>query len=145
MSIEQTVMQSLRELPVEKQMEVMDFVEFLRQKQTSKQTRRNPIGMFADLKVSISEEEIDDARRDVEHAVGAAGRPHQVGQTDRVPEDVRVVERTGQIRARADAVDRVALEVIAGGLRRQHAGLVEERVARVEEVADGVRQALRAV
>lgn len=65
MSIEQSVMQNLRQLPVEKQMEVMDFVEFLRQKQTSKQTRRNPIGMFADLKVSISEEEIDDMRKEM--------------------------------------------------------------------------------
>lgn len=42
MSIEQAVLKNLRELPVEKQQEILDFSEFLRQKMAAKPERRMP-------------------------------------------------------------------------------------------------------
>jgi hypothetical protein len=63
MTIEQAVLQQLQTLSVEKKQEVLDFVEFLRIKQTVKRQRRNPIGLFADLKVEITAQEIDEARQ----------------------------------------------------------------------------------
>jgi hypothetical protein len=41
MTIEQTVLENLRELPADKQQEVLDFIEFLKHKLPTKK-RRNP-------------------------------------------------------------------------------------------------------
>ena len=42
MSIEQAVLKNLRELPVEKQQEILDFSEFLRQKMAPQPETRTP-------------------------------------------------------------------------------------------------------
>ncbi len=65
-SIEQAVLEKLRTLPPEKQREVLDFVEFLGQKQTTaKRPRRNWIGSASDLSVDLIEEDIAEARREM--------------------------------------------------------------------------------
>lgn len=65
MTIEQAVLQQLQTLSVEKKQEVLDFVEFLQAKRTVKRQRRNPIGLFADLKLQITAQDIDDARHEM--------------------------------------------------------------------------------
>ena len=66
MNIEQSVIEKLRLLPVEKQQEVLDFVEFLGQKNAAlKRPRRNWIGIASDLSVDLTEEDIAEARREM--------------------------------------------------------------------------------
>lgn len=65
MTIEETVLENLRVLPAEKKQEVLDFVEFLRHKTMTKPPRRNPIGLFADLKLDIPDAELAQARREL--------------------------------------------------------------------------------
>jgi hypothetical protein len=64
-SIEQTVVEKLRALPPEKQQEVLDFVESLEGKNVSKHPRRSVKGLWADLGVDITEEDIAEARREM--------------------------------------------------------------------------------
>jgi predicted nucleic acid-binding protein len=64
-TIEETVMENLRVLPAEKKQEVLDFVEFLPQKTMTRAPRRNPIGLFADLKLDITDAEVALARREL--------------------------------------------------------------------------------
>ena len=65
MTIEQAVLQNLQLLPAEKKQEVLDFVEFLRAKTLTNRPRRNPIGLFADRHIDISEADIAEARREL--------------------------------------------------------------------------------
>ena len=67
MTIEQAIVEKLRVLPVEKQREVLDFVEFLQHKSAPKppRCRHNPIGLCADLNVDITEADIAEARREM--------------------------------------------------------------------------------
>ena len=65
MTIEQTLVEKVRTLSVEKQLEVLDFAEFLRQKSTPKSPRRRLMGLFADLKIDITEEDIAEVRREM--------------------------------------------------------------------------------
>ena len=67
MTIEQAVLERLKALPPDRQREVLDFAEFLRSKetQTSNQPRKSLEGIWADLGVTISEEDIADARREM--------------------------------------------------------------------------------
>jgi hypothetical protein len=58
-------MEKLRALPVEKQQEVLDFAEFLRQKSAERRPRRSLKGLCADLGIHITAEEIDEARREM--------------------------------------------------------------------------------
>jgi putative lipoic acid-binding regulatory protein len=60
--IEQMVLEKLRSLSPEKQQEVLDFVEFLQQKSSLKRTRRSLKGLWADLNVDISSEDITQVR-----------------------------------------------------------------------------------
>ena len=62
-SIEEAVIAKLRELPAEKQQEVLDFANFLgtRQKRPLKSVR----GLWKDLGISISEEDIAEARKEM--------------------------------------------------------------------------------
>ena len=64
-SLEEMVLQKFRSLPVEQQRSVLDFVEFLEQKSRPKRPRRGLKGLWADLGVSISEEDIAEARREM--------------------------------------------------------------------------------
>lgn len=66
-SIEQKVVEKLRELPAEKQQEVLDFIEFLVQKKelASKRPRRSLEGLLAHHNLRVTAEEIDEARREM--------------------------------------------------------------------------------
>lgn len=62
MSIEESVLEKIRALPPEKQQEVLDFVEFLQKRSLARQPRQSLKGLWADLKVNITEEDIAVAR-----------------------------------------------------------------------------------
>lgn len=62
MIVEQLVMKKIRHLPLDKQQEVLDFVEFLEHKAMPKQPRQSVKGLWADLNVEIQEEDIAEIR-----------------------------------------------------------------------------------
>ncbi|MFP4439678.1 MAG: hypothetical protein ACLFVO_20740 [Chloroflexaceae bacterium] len=64
-SLEQTVLDRLRDLAPEEQRAVFDFVEFLHQRRRGTPPYRGVKGLWADLDVQISAEEIDQARREM--------------------------------------------------------------------------------
>ncbi len=66
MTIEQQVVEKLRNLPPEKQKEVLDFVDFLNEKNGgANKPRRSLRGLWADLNIHITEEDIAQARREM--------------------------------------------------------------------------------
>ena len=65
MVIEQVVLEKLRQLPVEKQQEALDFIAFLESQQTAPLPRHNPIGLLADLNLDLTAEDIAEARREM--------------------------------------------------------------------------------
>lgn len=65
MSIEESILEKIRSLPPEKQQEVLDFVEFLQKRSLARQPRRSLRGLWADLKVDITEEDIAEVRREM--------------------------------------------------------------------------------
>jgi hypothetical protein len=65
MTIEEQVLEKLRDLPPERQKEVLQFVESLKEKGESKKPRRSLLGLWADLNVHVTEEDIAEARREM--------------------------------------------------------------------------------
>lgn len=65
MSIEKSVLEKLLKLPVDKQKEVLDFVESLEKKTGQRRSRRSLKGLWADFEVNISAEDIAAARREM--------------------------------------------------------------------------------
>jgi len=65
MTIEEQVIEKLRDLPPEKQKEVLEFVASLKGKDASKKPRRSLLGLWADLDIHITEEDIAEARREM--------------------------------------------------------------------------------
>ncbi|MCY7382538.1 DUF2281 domain-containing protein [Microcoleus sp. A006_D1] len=65
MNLEQAVLDKLRALPPERQQEVLDFAEFLQQKNMPKRPLKSAKGLCADLKVDITEEDIAQARQEM--------------------------------------------------------------------------------
>ncbi len=65
MTLEEAVLVKLRQLPLEKQQEMLDFAEFLSQKTEKKKPLKSSAGALAHLNISISKEEIDEARREM--------------------------------------------------------------------------------
>lgn len=65
MNIEQQVLEKLRELPPEKQKEVLDFVEFVKEKSETRKPLRSLLGLWSDLNFHVTEEDIAQARRDM--------------------------------------------------------------------------------
>lgn len=61
---ERTVMSKLRRLPPERQREVLDFVEYLALKSPTPDQRQTIEGIFADVGVSLSADEIDQVRKE---------------------------------------------------------------------------------
>lgn len=59
------VIEKLKALPPDQQREVPDFLEFLLEKQGAKQPHESLHGLWADLGIEISEEDIADARREI--------------------------------------------------------------------------------
>ncbi|MBV9303980.1 MAG: hypothetical protein JOY62_14940 [Acidobacteriaceae bacterium] len=64
MSIEEQVLQKLRDLPLENQKEVLDFVSLLKDRNARK-SRRSLRGLWNNLNIEITEEDIADARREM--------------------------------------------------------------------------------
>jgi hypothetical protein len=64
-TIEEQVVEKLRELPPEKQKEVLDFVDFLKERESSPSPRRSLLGLWSDLGIEITEEDIAQARREM--------------------------------------------------------------------------------
>jgi hypothetical protein len=52
-------------LTPEKQSEVLDFLEFLRARENPKQPRQSAAGLLADLGIDVSDEDIEEARREM--------------------------------------------------------------------------------
>jgi hypothetical protein len=66
MTIEQQVVEKLRDLPPDKPKEVLDFVDFLKEKNGSaKKPLRSLRGLWADLNIRITDEDIAEARREM--------------------------------------------------------------------------------
>jgi len=66
MTLEQQVLEKLRDLPPDKQEEVLDFVDFLKEKNGgATRPRRSLRGLWADLNIHITEEDIAEARREM--------------------------------------------------------------------------------
>ncbi len=65
MTIEQQILEKLRDLSPEKQKEVLDFVDFLKEKSGPKNQRRSLRGLWADLNFHVTEADIAEARREM--------------------------------------------------------------------------------
>ncbi|HIK12334.1 MAG TPA: DUF2281 domain-containing protein [Oscillatoriaceae cyanobacterium M33_DOE_052] len=65
MNLEQAVLDKLRTLPPDKQQEVLDFAEFLQQKFIPKQRLKSVKGMWNNLDINITEEDIAQARKEM--------------------------------------------------------------------------------
>jgi len=70
-TIEQVVLENIRDLPTEKQQQVLDFVTFLKQQTTinlqssSQGSRKSYKGMWADLGINVTDEDITSARQEM--------------------------------------------------------------------------------
>ena len=65
MTVEEKVLEKLRELPLEKQKEVLEFVDSLAENNGAKKPLRNLRGLWKDLNIEITEEDIAEARREM--------------------------------------------------------------------------------
>jgi hypothetical protein len=65
MTIEEQVLEKLRVLAPEQQKAVLDFVDFLKEKNGAKSPRRSLLGLWADLNVHVTEQDIAEARREM--------------------------------------------------------------------------------
>lgn len=64
MSTAEAMLNQLKDLPPDKQQEVLDFVEFLKMKAQSQRPYPSLYGVLAHLGADISEEDIAEARRE---------------------------------------------------------------------------------
>jgi hypothetical protein len=65
MNIEESVIDKLKVLPLEKQKEVLDSIELVHQESQPRQPRRNLKGLWKDLNIQITEKDIIEARREL--------------------------------------------------------------------------------
>ena len=65
MSIEEAVVEKLRTLSPERQQEVLAFVETLERREGVKPALRSPEGLWADLGVTITDEDIVEVRQEM--------------------------------------------------------------------------------
>jgi hypothetical protein len=68
-NIESLVLQELRQLPPIQQNEVLDFVQFLRQK-SKPSPKKDVRGLWADLNIQLTEEDITEARQEMWGSLG---------------------------------------------------------------------------
>jgi len=65
MTLEQAILDAVRELPPDKQQELLEHAEHLRlQEKQSRTPRKSGRGLWADLNIDLSAEDIDEARRE---------------------------------------------------------------------------------
>lgn len=65
MTLEQDIMEKLRELPVDRQREVLDFVEFLQSKNKRNDPNASLKGIWSDLDIDLSIDDIADIRKEM--------------------------------------------------------------------------------
>lgn len=66
MTLEQEILDALRGLPADKQQEVLKHAKHLRNEMGQRRpSRKNGRGLWADLHIDLSTEEIDEARREM--------------------------------------------------------------------------------
>ncbi len=65
MIIEQAVLENFRQLPPDKQLEVLDFIQFLRQKTQPQKPHRSLRGLWSDLGIDITEADIREIRQEM--------------------------------------------------------------------------------
>ncbi|WP_449418963.1 DUF2281 domain-containing protein [Phormidium nigroviride] len=65
MTVEESVLQNLRELPPDQQQEVLNFVQILRQKSSPKPSRRSLYGLWSDLEIDITSADIAEVRQEM--------------------------------------------------------------------------------
>jgi len=65
MSVEEAIVEKLRHLSPDKRQELLDFADFLATRSASGRPRRSLYGLWSDLQVSVSEEDIAEARREM--------------------------------------------------------------------------------
>ena len=65
MTLEQSILNAVRALPPEKQAEVLKMAESLKQDVETKRPRKSGKGLWADLEISLSAEDIDEARKEM--------------------------------------------------------------------------------
>jgi hypothetical protein len=65
MTITEAIVEKTRDLPLDRQQEVLDFAEFLRAKSIPKRPLKSPEGLWADLDVHITREDIAELRREM--------------------------------------------------------------------------------
>jgi hypothetical protein len=61
----QLIVEEAKALPPDKQQELLDFAEFLRQRSATRAALKSSAGMWRDLEVDITAEDIDSARREM--------------------------------------------------------------------------------
>ena len=65
MTVKEAVLEDLETLPVGKQEEVLDFVQFLKAKQAKRKPRRSLKGSLAHLNIKWTEEDMRQARNEM--------------------------------------------------------------------------------
>lgn len=65
MTIAESILATVQALPPERQQEVLDFAQFLHARVRPRAARTNLEGLWAGMGVSISEEDIAEARREM--------------------------------------------------------------------------------
>ena len=65
MSIEQAILEAVRTLPTEKQQEVLRHATRLREEAAPKKPFRSVKGLWADLEISLSAEDIEENQREM--------------------------------------------------------------------------------
>ncbi|MDQ3130435.1 MAG: DUF2281 domain-containing protein [Acidobacteriota bacterium] len=65
MTVEETLLEKIKTLPMNRKQEVLDFAEFLEEKEAKPQPRRSLYGALADLDIKITEEDIAEARKEM--------------------------------------------------------------------------------
>ena len=65
MTVEETVLEKVKVLPPNRKQEVLDFVEFLGEKEKPKMPRRSMQGILADLNIKFTEADLREARNEM--------------------------------------------------------------------------------
>ena len=65
MTVEEVLFEKIKALPIHRKQEVLDFAEFLEEKESRPQPRRSLYGILSDLDVKITEEDISEARKEM--------------------------------------------------------------------------------
>lgn len=65
MTTEEILVEKIKVLPVNRQQELLDFAEFLEQKETEKKPRVSLKGIWTDTDVNITNEDIREARNEM--------------------------------------------------------------------------------